>query len=799
MRYCILLIVMLLTGCGGGGGGSGSGSSPPPLPRASASLSVDNTQVVIGSAITVSWSSNNATSCSASNASGSSDWSGSKGTSGSESIIWQSVGAVQLTITCSGSGGSGTSTTSFDVLPVLEISVPELIGTQLEDTTSGYTVEVNYNRDPLSAPSLGITTNPANGTVSVDGLEVQYAPAENFFGDDEFNFEVTAEGETGIGVARISVSPVNDPPVLTLALADVNSQGFTFADPNVDFIIEIEDVDNSQDELSVEVISSEIMLEVSVEAGGASVSLPEDFEVGPTSFTFEVSDSEDSVSAQVDAWVVKTIEKLEEESGTRLSLFWGNATRDFDPIDYVIFLDGMTEATKESAMEMLSFYFSAYLSNGKDSLQHILDNVFNVYLVDFPASSESDLSVEVGCSDADENIYCVEDIIDAVSSTLNSFTSSPQADYTSVITGVEGRGVNLGSTNVQPLLNEIGENPQFGTPNYTMSVLKHEFGHAFMRLGDDYTADFNAEDEEGNKLVDMSDRLPVLDALYPNITLQNPASRIKWAHHIEEQIADGLVPGRDIEDDTSNLAVGAWAGCYVHDTECYRTTYNNIMNGDFTTTEEILQWEESRVLADSFSYDPIGEEAFVLATVRHFLDGDRSRIFTDSVNNIYVCAGVKPPSSLFKVDWYLNGVISEELKSSLVPGGTDDDLDCALVTPPEDGSSWSTIGVRINPASTDLFPELIATDDFNEFYDVYDGSFGGGFFSADCPLYDWHSDILEFRYCWSQSIVYLADQSFKSDPKMRSRGDYIDEYGPVIILWEESALGHQVQINWELL
>jgi len=221
------------------------------------------------------------------------------------------------------------------------------------------------------------------------------------------------------------------------------------------------------------------------------------------------------------------------------------------------------------------------------------------------------------------------------------------------------------------------------------------------------------------------------------------------------------------------------------------------MNGDYTSYEERQAWEDSRSLVDSFKYDPIGEEAFIISTIRHFIGDDRPELLSDSLGNYYVCAGLRAPTDLFVVNWYLNGVASEELEAALVPGP--DNLTCAPVQAPEDGSSWTTVGVRLNPSSPDLLPELKVEDRFEEFYDVYEGAFGSGIGLADCPLYEWHADILEERICWIQAYAYVPPGQFEFAPDLRSRDQYIERFGEMILLVEESALGHQIQINWDLL
>ena len=110
-----------LTCTGSGGSASASATvtvpgTPPPSPVPTVSLAANPTLVANGATSTLTWSSTNATSCTASGASG---WTGTKATSGS-----QPTGALTSTSTfnlvCNGSGGtaSASATVTISTPPV---------------------------------------------------------------------------------------------------------------------------------------------------------------------------------------------------------------------------------------------------------------------------------------------------------------------------------------------------------------------------------------------------------------------------------------------------------------------------------------------------------------------------------------------------------------------------------------------------------------------------------------------------------------------------------------------------------
>ena len=95
-----------------GDGGSASASAtvtvnePPAVSVPTVTLSATPSSVSRGGSITLSWSSTDANSCTASG-----NWSGTRPTAGSESITIRN--SVTFTLTCSGDGGTASSSVSY--------------------------------------------------------------------------------------------------------------------------------------------------------------------------------------------------------------------------------------------------------------------------------------------------------------------------------------------------------------------------------------------------------------------------------------------------------------------------------------------------------------------------------------------------------------------------------------------------------------------------------------------------------------------------------------------------------------
>ena len=103
LTVCILFI----SSCGGGGGGGGDSSPTPTTPTPTVNLSADPVSVLLGSTSTLTWSSTNATSCSAS-------WTSQTGSSGSEAVTISTAGNNSFSITCTGAGGSRSATVTVE-------------------------------------------------------------------------------------------------------------------------------------------------------------------------------------------------------------------------------------------------------------------------------------------------------------------------------------------------------------------------------------------------------------------------------------------------------------------------------------------------------------------------------------------------------------------------------------------------------------------------------------------------------------------------------------------------------------
>jgi hypothetical protein len=103
------------------GGASGTAavvvSTPPPSP--STSLTLAPASITTAQTSVLSWSSANASGCTASGA-----WSGAKATSGAVTVAPSTAGSYTYSLTCSGDGGSASASAALSVTPALSNTVP---------------------------------------------------------------------------------------------------------------------------------------------------------------------------------------------------------------------------------------------------------------------------------------------------------------------------------------------------------------------------------------------------------------------------------------------------------------------------------------------------------------------------------------------------------------------------------------------------------------------------------------------------------------------------------------------------
>ncbi len=155
---------------------------PPPI----VTISANPTSITLSQSSTLTWSSTNATSCTASNA-----WSGTKPTTGSEAVIPGTLGTFTYILTCIGLGGSATNSATVTVnapptpdfslsISPSSVSVPATGGTASYTVTitrsGGFSAAITLSANGLPAGAVdSFSPNPASGNASTLTITVSSA------------------------------------------------------------------------------------------------------------------------------------------------------------------------------------------------------------------------------------------------------------------------------------------------------------------------------------------------------------------------------------------------------------------------------------------------------------------------------------------------------------------------------------------------------------------------------------------------------------------------------------------------
>jgi hypothetical protein len=182
--------VLTCTGAGGSGNGTATLTVAAPMPTVT--IGVSPTSITLGQSAMLTWSSTNATSCTASNA-----WTGSEAVSGTLSETPTAAGTLSYVLTCTGVGGSAHATAT------LTVTAPKptvTIGVAPTSITVGQSATVTWsstNATSCTASGSWSGAEATSGTLSV-------TPTAS--GTASYALACTGAGGTANGTAALTVS-----------------------------------------------------------------------------------------------------------------------------------------------------------------------------------------------------------------------------------------------------------------------------------------------------------------------------------------------------------------------------------------------------------------------------------------------------------------------------------------------------------------------------------------------------------------------------------------------------------------
>jgi len=481
-----------------------------------------------------------------------------------------------LLVSCGGGGGGGgddsvgpgptpPTTTPFQ----LSIGLTEF--TTDEDTS--YSGSLSAVANEQVTLTYAITSSTSNGSLALGtNGSITYSPNENYFGSDAFQYSVTAEEKnvTQNATVNITVNSVNDLPSIEFVTPPDYSKNTLLYDADQTFEVTVEDVDNSINDMNFDIkLGDETFTGTftsntdNPSAGQLAFNVSALQNAGLYTAEVRVSDGTDFDSVGFEAWFVASRREVRiQQDDDPEDGFDGGAKT---PKDYkVYYLSGGPSAIGKTQYlfigdslanaNEIDLYRRALLAsvnklNDSDAKDFFAKDYFSIVSAE-PISPDgtSPVGIRTGCYDWDEDVYCIDEMDTAIFDDL-----LPAYTLVSVLTRVQGRGVNLGDRNIQRILES--------DPERTKNTLMHELGHAHGYMGDEYRTD---DDRDVSAYADDS----------VNTTTQSDVALVKWNHQIENltnvlgkdvKVCYNTGDGRIYDRDQNQYIEGIDCGCLVNE------------------------------------------------------------------------------------------------------------------------------------------------------------------------------------------------------------------------------------------
>ncbi|MDC0536204.1 M64 family metallo-endopeptidase, partial [Gammaproteobacteria bacterium] len=634
--------------------------------------------------------------------------------------------------------------------------------------------------------NYAITSSVSNGSLSLSSSgNITYQPNENFFGSDQFQYSVTAveKNVTQSATVSITVNSVNDLPSISFVTTPNTSKDTLLYDANQTFQVTVDDVDNQISELSFDIkLGDEIF-------NGTFTSDTDNPSTGEVAFNLlslqnaglydaevRVFDGEDYDFVTFEAWFVSNRSELriQQDDDPEDGFDGGEKS----PKDYKIYyLSGGPSAMGRTKYLFIGdslnnageieLYRRALLAsvnklNDSDANDFFNKDYFSIISAEpVKPDGSSPVGIRTGCYDWDEDVYCIDDMDTAILDEL-----LPSYTLVSVLTRVQGRGVNLGDRNIQRILES--------DPERTKNTLMHELGHAHGYMGDEYRTD---DDRDVSEYADDS----------VNTTTQSDVSFVKWNHKIEDLVSvlgkdikvcyntgDGRIYDRDanqyIEGNDCACLVNEWGapetdpttgeinypfirknpdcnkvglfeGNYYGEFDNYRPTFCSIM-------DSCNEGGYGAVNVEGFAVGSIQNQGFYYAFNR---DTDEAKIsFNEDASGVNEsitvdASDIKYDTEQITIKWYVNGVedTSKENQKRVT-----------FSRPADNSVAIYTI------KAIDLTGTITAEDDVIDNTDFYEG-------------------MLQSYFIWNDG----TDFDYDPDPSTYSNYDYGYMNGPLGFSW----------------
>jgi len=154
-----------------------------------------------------------------------------------------------------------------------------------EDTPASIAVLANDSDPDGDTLTIDSITQPAHGTATINGVAIDYVPAQDYSGTDSYTYTVSdGNGGSATATVNIEVTPVNDPPV---AIDDAVT---TPEDTAITITVLANDYDVEGDSIVVDSVTQPAHGTATRNADGTIIYEPSADFCGEDSFTYTISD-----------------------------------------------------------------------------------------------------------------------------------------------------------------------------------------------------------------------------------------------------------------------------------------------------------------------------------------------------------------------------------------------------------------------------------------------------------------------------------------------------------------------------
>ena len=221
-KAAILLSLIWLTACGGGGGGGSDSSSVAQAMGSasndSATTSEDSPVLIDVLANDTSVTANGLTALSATNGTtevinGQVRYTPDANFHGIDNFNYTAIGTDGISIT----GNVSVTVSSVNDAPIANDDIISIV----ENTPTRLSVADNDNDIDGTLTTIVLTSLPANGTLQVDGLDLNFVPDEDFIGSDSFTYQIQDNNAASSQLATVTlnIEPITDTDVSVVTLA----------------------------------------------------------------------------------------------------------------------------------------------------------------------------------------------------------------------------------------------------------------------------------------------------------------------------------------------------------------------------------------------------------------------------------------------------------------------------------------------------------------------------------------------------------------------------------------------------